>query len=111
MCKVGHRTEKGQVAVYFCKIQESMMENIRPTFVLRRQANRELKLAMFFEPRTATGSGLFSSSNCLHTAVFILLSIVSLVETKSLKIWERPLSWQEKSSDPVSVRGSETSLT
>ena len=51
MCKVGHRTEKGKVVVYFCKIQGSSMENIQPTFVLRRlhavQFNKELKHATF----------------------------------------------------------------
>ena len=45
-----------------------------------------------FEPRTATGSVLFSYLTSLHDTIFILLSIFSLVETISLKIGERPLS-------------------
>lgn len=52
--------------------------------------------------RTATGSDLFPYLTCLH-ATFILLSIFSLVETISLQIWERPLSWHAKCSLPVSV--------
>ena len=61
-------------------------------------------------PRTATGCGRFSSYfTCLHTTAFILLSIFSLVETISLKIWERPLSWHAKCSLPISVRCSKTS--
>ena len=39
-----------------------------------------------FEPRTTTGSGMFSYLTCLHTATFILLTIFSLAETVSLKI-------------------------
>ena len=61
-----------------------------------------------FEPRTATGSVLFSFLTCLDTTTFILLSVFSLVETISLKIWERPLSWRAKCSLPVAVRGSKT---
>ena len=38
------------------------------------------------EPWTTTGSELFSHLTCLHTCIFILLSILSLVETISLKI-------------------------
>ena len=60
--------------------------------------------------RTATGSELFSSLVCLHTTIFILLSIFSIGETISLKIRERPLSWRAKCLVPVSVRGSKTSL-
>ena len=44
-----------------------------------------------FEPRTARGSDLFSSITCLLAIIFLLLSIVSPIETISLKIWERPL--------------------
>ena len=57
-----------------------------------------------FETQTATGSELFSLSTCLHTTTFISLSIFSLLETLSLKIWERPLSWRAKYSLPVAVR-------
>ena len=46
-----------------------------------------------FEARTSTGSELLSYLTCLHTTSFIILNIVSLVKTISLKIWERPLAW------------------
>ena len=47
-----------------------------------------------------TGSELFSSLTCLLTTVFTLLSIFSLTETISLKIWERTLSRYAKCSLP-----------
>ena len=56
------------------------------------------------DTRTATGSELFSLLTCLHTNTFISLSIFSILETISLKIWERPLSWRAKYSLPVAVR-------
>ena len=69
----------------------------------------ELKQETFLEPRTATGCGRFSSYfTCLHTTAFILLRIFSLVETISLKIWERPLR-NAKCSLPISIRYSKTS--
>ena len=46
-----------------------------------------------FEARTSTRSELLSYLTCLHTTSFIILNIVSLVKTISLKIWERPLAW------------------
>ena len=60
-------------------------------------------------PATATGSELFSYLTCLHTTRFIL-SIFSLAETISLKIWERLLSWHAKCSFPVAVRSSKCRL-
>ena len=39
------------------------------------------------KPRMTTRSEQFSYLSCLHTTIFILLSIFSLVETISLKIW------------------------
>ena len=48
--------------------------------------------------------------SCLHTTTIVLLGIFSLVETISLKIWEKSLSWHAKYSLPVSVRDSETSI-
>ena len=60
--------------------------------------------------RASIGSELFSSLVCLHTTIFILLSIFSIGETISLKMRERPLSWRAKCSLPVSVRGSKISL-
>ena len=61
-----------------------------------------------FETRTATGSELFSLLTCLHTTTFTLLSIFSLLEMISIKIWETPLSWHAKCSLPVAVRVSKT---
>ena len=51
-------------------------------------------------PRKATGTGLFSDLTCLHSTSLILLSILSVEETISLKIWERPLSWRAKCFRP-----------
>ena len=48
------------------------------------------KACNVFEPRTDTGSVLFSYFACLHTATFIFLSLFALVEIISLKVWERP---------------------
>ena len=42
--------------------------------------------------------------------LYLFTSIFSLVETIRSKISERPLSWHEKFSLPVSDRGSKTSL-
>ena len=53
---------------------------------------------------------LFSYLTCPHTTTFVLLSIFSLVETISLKIGKRPLSWHEKSLLPVPVGCSKASL-
>ena len=58
-----------------------------------------------FELRTDTGSELFSYFTCLHTTTFIFLSLFALVETITLKIWERPMSWPAKCSLPGAVRG------
>ena len=49
-----------------------------------------------FETRTTTGSGLFPPLTCLHTAIFTLLNIVSLLEMIRVKFWETPLSWHAK---------------
>ena len=61
-----------------------------------------------FEMRAATGSEIFFPLTCLHTATFILLNIVSLLEMFSVKIWETPLPWHAKCSLPVAVRVSKT---
>ena len=45
------------------------------------------------KPSTTTRSEQFSYLSCLHTNKFILLSIFSLVQMISLKIWETPVSW------------------
>ena len=51
----------------------------------------------------------FSYLTCLLTTVFILLSILLLIETIGLKIWERPLSCYAIFTS-VSVRSSKTTL-
>ena len=66
------------------------------------------QLCNVFEPRTDTGSVLFSYFTCLHTTTFIFLSFFALVETITLKIWERSMSWPAKCLLPVAVRGSKT---
>ena len=50
----------------------------------------------------------FSFFTCLHTTTFIFLSLFALVETTTLKIRERPMSWPAKCSLPVAVRSSKT---
>ena len=61
-----------------------------------------------FETRTATGSELFSLLTCPHTTTFTFLSIFSLLEMSSIKIWETIPSLHAKCSLPVAVRVSET---
>ena len=63
-----------------------------------------------FERRTANGSKLFSCLTFLRDTTFILSSISPVVETVSLEIWKRPLSWHAKCSLKISVRGSKTLL-
>ena len=61
-----------------------------------------------FRATADTGSVHFSHFTCLHTSTFIFLSLFALVETITLKIWERPMSWPAKCLLPVAVRGSKT---
>ena len=61
-----------------------------------------------FETRTATGSELFSFLTCPHKTTFTFLSIFSLLEMSSIKIWETIASLHTKCSLPVAVRVSET---
>ena len=68
---------------------------------------RELRTRVF-ETRTATGSELFSLLTCPQTTTFTLLSIFSLLETSSIKIWETIRSYQAKCFLPVAVRASKT---
>ena len=49
---------------------------------------------------------LFDLSSHYH--IFTFLSLFALVETITLKIWEKPMSWPAKCSLPVAVRGSKT---
>ena len=39
------------------------------------------------ETRTATGSEIFSLLTCPHTTTFTLLSVLSPLEMRSMKIW------------------------
>lgn len=59
---------------------------------------------------TASGSRRFSTLTCLLTTTFISFSIFSLLETISLKMWERPRPWHVKCPLPVSFCCSKTSL-
>ena len=56
-----------------------------------------------FEPRTNTGSVLFSYFTCLYTNTFTFFNLFALVKTIGLKIAERPMSWPAKCSLPVAV--------
>ena len=69
---------------------------------LLKLPNRELEHATFLNHGRQPEVRLFFHWTSLHTATFILLSIFSLVEAISVKIWERPLSWHAKCSLPVS---------
>ena len=71
---------------------------------------KELKQETFSSHGRPSERKLFSYLTCPHTTTYVLLSIFSLVETISLKIWERPLSWHAKSLPSVPVRGSKASL-
>ena len=64
-----------------------------------------------FESWTATWSELFSCLHCLLTATFMLWSFFSIVETVSLKIWERQLPWHTKCSVLVAVLCSRMQLS
>ena len=57
-----------------------------------------------FEMRTATGSELFLLLTCPHTTTFTLLSIFSLLEMSSIKIWVTIKSFHAKCSLLVAVR-------
>ena len=69
----------------------------------------KIKQRNVFKSRAGTGSKLFSYLSSLYRTKFILVSICSLVETISLKIRERPLTWHAKCSLPFTIRGSRTS--
>ena len=87
-----------EIATGFFMVQSLKMPLLTSTFPLKSS----------FEPRTDTGSVQFSYFTCLHTTIFIFLSLFALVETITLKIWERPMCWPAKCSLPVAVRGSKT---
>ena len=61
-----------------------------------------------FEPRTATGSELFSILTCPHTTAFTLLSIFSPLEMSGIKMREIIRSKQAERSLPDAVRVSKT---
>ena len=60
------------------------------------------------EPRTDTGSVLFSYFTCLDTTTFIFLNLFALMKTIGLKIGERPMSCPAKCSLPVAIPGSKS---
>ena len=57
-----------------------------------------------FERRTATGIETFSLFTCLGTTTFVILSVVTLIETIYLKIRAHPLPKNEKRPLPVAVK-------
>ena len=76
---------------------------VRRGFLIRGSLSTQV-----FETRTATGSEMFSLLTCPQTTTFTLLSILSPLETSSIKIWEKILSLHAKCSLPVAVRVSKT---
>ena len=63
-----------------------------------------------FERRTSTGSEPLSLLMCLDATVFVLLSVVILIETICPKICSKTLLKSSKRPLPVDVRRSKTSL-
>ena len=63
-----------------------------------------------FERRTSTGSEPLSLLMCLNAAVFVLLSVVILIETICPKICSKSRLKSLKRPLPVDVRRSKTSL-
>ena len=63
-----------------------------------------------FERRTATGNETFSLFTRLGATAFVILSVVTRVETIYLKIKAHPLLKNEKRPLPVAVRRPKTPL-
>ena len=63
-----------------------------------------------FEPRTSTGSEVFSLLTCLDDIKFVFLSFFTVIEAIWLKICAKPPSKNEKRPLPVGVRRSKTLL-
>ena len=61
-----------------------------------------------FEPRTSTGSEVFSLLTCLDDIKFVFLSFFTVIEAIWLKICAKPPSKNEKRPLPVDVRRSKT---
>ena len=59
-----------------------------------------------FERRTATGNETFSLFACLGATTFVIVSVVTHIETIYLKIRAHPLPKNEKRPLPVAVRRS-----
>ena len=58
-----------------------------------KKKKKQKQVTTGFGNKSNQGGVLFSHLTCLHTTTFRLLSLFSVVEKISLKIWERPLSW------------------
>ena len=63
-----------------------------------------------FDRRTSTGSEPFSLLISLDATIFVLLSVLTLIETICPKIWSKLRLKSAKSPLPVDVRRSKTSL-
>ena len=63
-----------------------------------------------FERRTSTGSEPFALLISLDATIFVLLSVLTLIETICPKIWFKLRLKSAKSPLPVDVRRSKTSL-
>ena len=63
-----------------------------------------------FERRTSTGSEPFSLLISLDATIFVLLSVLTLIETICPKIWSKLRLKSAKTPLPVDVRRSKTSL-
>ena len=63
-----------------------------------------------FERRTETGNETFSLFTRLGATTFVILSVVTRIETIYLKIRVHPLPKNEKRPLPVAVRRSKTPL-
>jgi len=68
--------------------------------------NRELRHATFLSHGRTPEVYCFSISLVFTLPHVYFLSLFALVETITLKIWERPMLWLAKCSLPVAVRGS-----
>ena len=74
-----------------------LVDSLLVSSVYDDQDLRQFKTVLEYEHGPREGE-LFCYLTCLHTTIFVLLSVFSLEEEISLKIddRERPLSWQAK---------------
>ena len=79
---------------------------------LKRKATRMAvgRSAPLSEPRTSTGSEVFSLLTCLDDIKFVFLSFFTVIEAIWLKICAKPPSKNQKRPLPVDVRRSRTLL-